>query len=190
MKYWFQLYPPLLTGTCARLVNPTQEALEALCAKRINQQRIRYVLLSGNRRGFKIVDFTPLAKLATLRELYIEDPITQSQLSQIATNPHITQLHIEHSGKITSLAPLTYMTQLKGLTITTPIGWMSKLHYLPTLEPLAHISSLEYLNLAGIAFQSDELQSLKRLHKLRKLIVISRYSKQVEDLKLSSRRLG
>ena len=189
MKYWFQLYPLLLTGTCARLVNPTQESLEAFCAKTINQRRIRYLLLSGNNRGIKIGDFSPLAKLTNLSEIYIEDPITQSQLSQIAANPGITQLHIEHGGKLTSLEPLANM-RLKGLTITTPLGWISKLHYLPTLEPLAHISSLEYLNLAGIAFQSDELQPLKRLHKLRKLIVISRYSKQAEDLKLSNRKLG
>lgn len=189
MKYWFQLYPLILIGTCSRLVNPTQETLEAFCTKMINQQRIRHLLLSGNSRGIKINDFTPLAKLANLRELYIEDPITQSQLSQITANARITQLHIEHGGKLTSLEPLANMIHLKGLTITTPIGWISKLHYLPTLEPLAHISTLEYLNLAGIAFQSNELQPLKKLQKLRKLIVISRYSKQAENLKLSNRKL-
>jgi DNA-binding XRE family transcriptional regulator len=172
----------MLTRTCSRLVNPTQEALEAFCTKKTNQQRIRYLLVAGNKQGVKVDDFAPLAKLSKLRELYIEDAITQEQLGQIATLSHVTQLHIEHGGKITSLEPLANMTQLKGLTITTPTGWIAKLLPLPTLKPLAHIGGLEYLNLAGVAIQSDGLQPLQNLRKLRKLIVISQYDKQAKDL--------
>ena len=189
MKYWFQLYPLMLTGTCARLVDPTQEKFESFCAKRINQQRIRYLLVTGSKQGVKIADFAPLAKLTKLNELYIDDAITQTQLEQITKHHQITQLHIQHGGKLTSLAPIANMAQLKGLTVTTPIGWISKLLYFPSLKPLAHASNLEYLNLAGVAFETDGLQPLHGLPKLRKLIIISRYSKDKADLKLSNHHL-
>ena len=127
-----------------------------------NRNITRYILITGNIRGTKVDDFGPLEHMKNLRGVRFEDPINQKQLESISGNRAIVRLSISHSGKLESLEPLSKMTQLTHLTLSTPMGWITKKHYFPTFKPLSKLVNLKHLDMIGIAEEADRQRSLKK----------------------------
>lgn len=183
MKNWLERKAQTLAGKHARLVNLTQAEFAEFCKGHGRGNKLELLTIAGNVRGYKITDFSLLKSIPNLKELYLEDAITQDGFEQVCSLGDLSELLLHHAGKLTSLEPIRNLIQLRGLTITTPTGWISKLLTLPSLEPIHNLAHLEYLNLAGVAFLKDGLRPIMSFRKLKELHVIKRYWPEGTELK-------
>jgi hypothetical protein len=183
MRTWYMLLFFSLLGRHKKLVNLDQKKFDAFCIKNSENKRLIMLSLVGNSRGLNLQDLSSIKRLPNLQELYLEDAITQSNLEQIADCTSLRALRIEHAGKLNNVLPLARLTNLEALTVTIPIGWGAKIKIIPDISPLQNLKNLEYLDLAGIKIEKHGLGPLRKLTRLKKILVISDYWDERDDLR-------
>lgn len=109
-----------------------------------------------------ITAFTGLEELAIMT---IPDP----DLTFLENLGGLTYLRLLHLPKVTDLAPLARLRNLRTLLIETPPSWDSgsKRLTVTSFEPLGELRSLENLTLIGIRTPEQSLRPLERCGNLR-----------------------
>lgn len=110
----------------------------------------------------------PLAAFTGLEELAIMT-IPDPDLTFLQGLGSLTYLRLLHLPKVTDLAPLARLQNLRTLLIETPPSWdsASKRLTVDSFEPLGELRRLENITLIGIRTPEQSLRPLERCGNLR-----------------------
>ncbi|SFC64569.1 hypothetical protein SAMN05428997_109102 [Bosea sp. CRIB-10] len=110
----------------------------------------------------------PVAAFTGLEELAIMS-IPDPDLTFLQGLGSLTYLRLLHLPKVTDLAPLAHLQNLRTLLIETPPSWDSgsKRLTVASFEPLGELRSLENITLIGIRTPEQSLRPLERCSNLR-----------------------
>ncbi|MCW5552811.1 MAG: hypothetical protein KIS67_11710 [Verrucomicrobiae bacterium] len=112
--------------------------------------------------------------------LRLVDPESLAALEQ---SRKIEVLSLNHFHRIRSLEPLSSLTNLRALFLTTTNGWDGTNRHLlvETFEPLVALRRLEIVQILGVVPERDRLQPLSRMPSLEKLSIGNTSFYQLED---------
>ena len=97
--------------------------------------------------------------------------------------PDLEVLSIEHFPKIASLKPLSSLSKLRYLSLSTMAGWDGTNRHLTvdSFEPLVALKNLELVEILGVVPKRGRLEPLGRIASLRKLSIGNTNFYQLED---------
>lgn len=134
------------------------------------------------------VDLSPLAAVAPLRHLHLDNPARLDGVDQLQ---QLTSFGLYYLPRITSLDQIGQLGHLHSLLISTPPGYdpSRKCHRVQSLAPLATLGLLQRLVLRGILPERDRLRPLERLAGLQTLEVTHVFDFTVQDYARLARAL-
>ena len=116
----------------------------------------------------KYKTLAPLQALVSLRELTI-GTFSDNSFEVLAPLLTLEKLRVLHFPKISSLAPLAKLQNLRRVTLESLPSWdaSSKRLVVESIEPLATLPRLECLQLLGVVPESRSLAALEASKSLR-----------------------
>jgi hypothetical protein len=136
----------------------------------------------------KVTSLAPLATLSRLGSLELDDPPTLSGLECL---PSVRCLVLRHFRRIKSLAPLSALSNLRAISMSTIPSWDASRRCLEvdSLDPLGKLSNLESLCLIGVKPVDRRLDAIQGLTKLKYLHISHEFQFQLEDYAALARAL-
>jgi len=136
----------------------------------------------------RITSFAPLCELSGLESLELDDPPTISGMERL---PSLKCLVLRHFRRVKSLAPLSALSNLRAISMSTIPSWDASRRCLEvdSLEPLRKLINLESLSLMGIEPLDRRLDPLHDLTNLKYLHISHEFQFQLEDYAALSRAL-
>ena len=136
----------------------------------------------------RITSLAPLCKLSGLEFLELDDPPTIAGIEGLIS---LKCLVLRHFRRITNLAPLSCLSNLRAVSMSTIPSWDASRRCLEidSLEPLRKLINLESLRLMGIKPLDRRLDPLRDLTNLKYLHISHEFQFQLEDYAALARAL-
>ena len=114
----------------------------------------------------RTTSLAPLSKLSGLESLELDDPLMISGIERLTS---LTCLVLRHFRRVKSLAPLSALSNLRAISMSTIPSWDASRRCLEvdSLEPLRKLVNLESLRLMGIKPLDRRLDPLHDLTNLK-----------------------
>ncbi|WP_255990716.1 hypothetical protein [Chitinolyticbacter albus] len=154
-------YP--ISGMSAYVLGANASSFGLIC-EHVDVERLDFYQM-------RVADLSPLRRVQSLKHLAIR---SNSQVSEIEalSDLGLETLILEHTPKVSDLAPIGKISGLKALAYT---GGMDKANTALTLDPLTDLGELEEIDIRNIRIVAEGVEPLARCRRLRRLYISNQH---------------